>query len=300
MPEPYHRPVLLQQCIDGLGIKQDGIYIDATFGGGGHSRPILDLLTTGHLYGFDQDPDARANAADLGKNFTFVAANFRYMRQYLRMHNVDKVDGVLADLGVSSHQIDAGHRGFSTRFDGALDMRMSQSGLSAREVINEYEPAKLQKVLGMYGEVKNARTLALEIAKHRPYETTTELKTIVAPLAPHKKQNQYLAQVFQAIRIEVNQEMEALHDFLDQAIALMVPGARLVIMSYHSLEDRMVKNVMRSGNAAGKLEKDFYGNILRPLNPVNRKPIVADEMERMDNPRARSAKLRIAERNSNG
>ncbi len=300
MTESYHRPVMLKECIDGLGILPGGVYIDATFGGGGHSAEILTILEQGHLYAFDQDPDAKANAATFTSNFTFIESNFRYLQRYLKMYNVTQVDGILADLGVSSHQIDAGHRGFSTRFDGALDMRMSQAGeISAYSIINTYKAEDLQKVFSQFGEIKNAKTLAGVIIDHRensPIKTTAELKEIAGTVAPRRREFKYFAQIFQSIRIAVNDEIPALEEFLLQSTDLLKPGGRLVVMSYHSLEDRLVKHIFRYGNFEGKAEKDFYGNLVRPLEPVNRKPLTTGEAELKENPRSRSAKLRIAKK----
>lgn len=301
MPEPYHRPVMLKESIDGLGINPEGVYVDVTFGGGGHSDYILSNLTGGHLYAFDQDPDAKANAAAINSpNFTFIAANFRYMKRYLKMHNITQVDGILADLGVSSYQIDAGHRGFSTRFDGALDMRMSQSGeLTANTLINTYPEEELQKTFSRFGEIKNAKTLARAIVESRedtPIETTEQLKGIAVNVAPGRRELKYFAQLFQSIRIAVNDEIPALEEFLLQSVEILKPGGKIVVMSYHSLEDRLVKYFFRYGNFEGIPKKDFYGNLQRPLEPVNRKPITAGDEELQKNPRSRSAKLRVAKK----
>ena len=290
---------MLAQCTEGLSIDPNGIYVDVTFGGGGHSREILKHLDKGHLYAFDQDVDAEANipASD---NFTFIAANFRDLKKYLRLHGVKKVDGVLADLGISSHQIDEPSRGFSTRFSGSLDMRMNQSAdVSAKEVLNTYDEGKLHKILGMYGEVKNAKTLAQAIVSERasqPFETTEGFTAFLKRYAPKGKDFKYYAQVFQALRIEVNDEMGALEDMLLEAVEVLKPEGRLVVMSYHSLEDRLVKNLMIKGKFQGEVEKDFYGNLIRPLEPVSRGAVVADAEEIASNPRARSAKLRIAKK----
>ncbi|WP_229308477.1 16S rRNA (cytosine(1402)-N(4))-methyltransferase RsmH [Jiulongibacter sediminis] len=297
----YHVPVMLQECLDGLQIKPDGLYVDVTFGGGGHSKAILEKLTTGKLYAFDQDDDAKANADKIeDKNLVFVKANFRHIKKFLRVYGVKKVDGILADLGISSHQIDEPTRGFSTRFDGELDMRMNnKEGLSAKEVVNEYSAEQLHKILGMYGEIKNARTAAQAIEMGRashPIETIAQLKNILESVAPKHREFKYFAQVFQALRIEVNEEMKVLEEFLQQTPELLNPGGRLVIMSYHSLEDRMVKNFIRGGHIDGKIEKDFYGNIMKPLEAVTRKPKTASDEELQRNPRSRSAKLRIAEK----
>ncbi|MGA0556887.1 16S rRNA (cytosine(1402)-N(4))-methyltransferase RsmH [Larkinella sp. VNQ87] len=302
----YHEPVLLQACLDGLNLKPGGTYVDVTFGGGGHSREILRQLpagpeSAGRLIAFDQDPDARANADAINDpRLTFVAANFRHLKRYLRLYKIEQVDGILADLGISSHQIDTPERGFSTRFDADLDMRMSQSGeLTARKVINEYPEDQLHKIFGMYGEVINARTLANVIVAsrvNRPIETINDLKAVLQRYAPRGKENKYYAQVFQALRIEVNQELVTLEEFLTQVPEVLAPGGRLVVMSYHSLEDRLVKNFIKSGNFRGNVEKDLYGNELKPLQSVTRKPIEASAEEVDRNPRARSAKLRIAEK----
>lgn len=293
----YHIPVMLEACLSGLAIDPDGIYLDLTFGGGGHAMEILNRLEKGHLYAFDQDPDAEANIPK-DDRFTFIQANFRDIKRYLKLYGVAQVDGILADLGISSHQIDEPSRGFSTRFEGKLDMRMSQSGdLTAAEVLNTYSEAALQKMLGLYGEVKNAKTLAKAIVAFRAntrFESSTEFKKLLDKYAPKGKYAKYSAQVYQALRIEVNQELAALEEMLVQSIDLLKPEGRLVVMSYHSLEDRLVKNIMTKGKLHGELEKDFYGNPLRPLEPVSRKAIVADPEEVERNKRARSARLRIA------
>lgn len=295
----YHIPVMLEACLSGLNINPDGIYLDLTFGGGGHSREILKKLDKGHLYGFDQDPDTEKNAPD-ADNFTFVMANFRDLQRYLKIYGVEKVDGILADLGVSSHQIDEPSRGFSTRFEGKLDMRMSQSGdLSAAAILNNYSEEELHKIFGIYGEVRNAKTLARAIVSSRanvPFESIQDFKKLLDKYAPRGKFAKYAAQVFQALRIEVNQEMAALEEMLEQSTNLLKKDGRLVIMSYHSLEDRMVKNIMAKGKLQGDLEKDFYGNPIRPLEPITRKAIVAGSEELERNKRARSAKLRIAKK----
>ncbi len=301
MPESYHRPVMLKRCIDGLDIHPDGVYVDATFGGGGHSEEILSKIPAGHLYAFDQDPDAKKNAAAFDSSrFAFIAANFRYLKRYLKMYNIDQVDGILADLGISSHQIDAGHRGFSTRFDGALDMRMSQAGqVSARSIINEYPAEDLQIIFSKYGEIKNSRTLSLAICEAREnteIETTGQLKAIAEKVAPRHREFKYFAQLFQSIRIAVNDELGALEDLLKQSVEILKPGGRIVVMTFHSLEDRIVKNFFRTGNFTGNPEKDFYGNLQRPLEPVNRKPLRAEDIEMEQNSRSRSAKLRIAKK----
>lgn len=301
----YHEPVMLQQCIEGLAIRPEGTYVDVTFGGGGHSQEIVGRLEEGTLYAFDQDADAKVNAERLSdqlkqkRSFTFIESNFRYLRRYLKFHGVTQVDGILADLGVSSHQINEGARGFSTRFDGELDMRMDQNAdKSAFHVVNEYEESDLIHILSAYGEIKNARTLANAIIRERatPITRSQQLKEIASKLAPRGREAKYLAQVYQAIRIEVNDEMGALKEFLEQTTEVIRPGGRLVVMSYHSLEDRLVKNFINTGNFKGKMEKDFYGHEIRPFKPITKKPIVAEEEEIERNKRARSAKLRIGER----
>lgn len=297
----YHEPVMLQQCLDGLAIKPNGIYVDLTFGGGGHSKAILEKLTDGKLFGFDQDQDAEGNAEAIDHpGFEFVQANFRFVKKYLKLYRIKEVDGVLADLGVSSHQFNKAERGFSTRFDAELDMRMDQHApVSAKEVINEYSEADLHKIFGLYGEVRNAKTLASAIVSARanaPINTIGELKEILQKFAKRGRENKYYAQVFQALRIEVNEELKALEEALLQMEDLIKPGGRLVVMSYHSLEDRLVKNFINKGRLDGVEEKDFYGNVLKPFKAINRKPITAGENELASNNRARSAKLRIAER----
>lgn len=297
----YHKPVMLQQCIEGLQISSGGTYVDVTFGGGGHSMAILEELKEGRLIAFDQDEDAKKQAESISsRSFTFCQANFMYMKRYLKLNGVTKVDGILADLGVSSHQIDSPERGFSTRFDGPLDMRMTRSiSRTAEQVLKESKEEELHKIFGMYGELKNARTAARLIAQYRvnnPLATTTDLKSALQSAAPRGKENKYFAQVFQALRIEVNEEMKALENFLHQCGEIMETGGRLVVMSYHSLEDRMVKNYMNKGKVYGDVEKDFFGNEIKPFKAVNRKPIEASEEEVESNKRARSAKLRIAER----
>lgn len=297
----YHQPVMPEECIDALNINPEGVYVDATFGGGGHSLRILEKLKGGRLIAFDQDEDAKKQAENIqSRSFTFCQANFRYMKKYLKLNGVTKVDGILADLGISSHQIDSPERGFSTRYDGPLDMRMNKSGdVSAADVLNEYSEAELHKILGMYGEIKNAKTAAKMIAQQRvskPFSRTEELKKALQTITPRGKENKYFAQVFQALRIEVNQEMKALEDFLHQCGEVMEIGGRLVMMSYHSLEDRMVKNFINKGKVFGEVEKDFYGNEIKPFEAVNRKPIEASEEEVAENNRARSAKLRVAVR----
>ena len=305
--ESYHIPVLLGESIDGLDIQPDGVYIDATFGGGGHSREILRRLgPKGRLYGFDQDADAERNTPD-DERFTFVRSNFRYVRQWMRYYGHDHIDGLLADLGVSSHHFDDESRGFSFRFDSPLDMRMNKrAGQTAADIVATYSEEQLADVLYLYGELKNARRIAAAIVKARagsPIATTAQLADICEPLLGRDKgkgsaagEKKDLARLFQALRIEVNNEMDALRDLLSGATRLLGEGGRLSVITYHSLEDRIVKNVMRSGNADGHLEQDFYGRISSPLHLINNKVIVpsADELQR--NPRSRSAKLRIAEK----
>ena len=297
----YHKPVMLHECIDALNINPEGTYVDVTFGGGGHSLAILEKIKGGRLIAFDQDEDAKHEANKIAhRSFTFCQANFRYMKKYLKLNKITKVDGILADLGISSHQIDSPERGFSTRFEGPLDMRMdAKSQLTAASVLNDYSEGDLHKVFGMYGEVKNAKTLAKAITVARSQnklESIQNLISLLKPLAPRGKENKYYAQVFQALRIEVNKEMESLEEFLLQCGELIEVGGRLVVMSYHSLEDRMVKNYINTGKVFGELEKDFYGNPLRPFKAITRKPITPSAEELEQNSRSRSAKLRVAER----
>jgi len=299
---------MLQECIKGLAIKPNGIYVDLTFGGGGHSKEILKRLTNGKLYGFDQDDDAKKESELIDNlQFEFVNANFRYLKKYLRLYGVKQVDGILADLGISSHQIDVPERGFSTRFDAALDMRMDQnSDLTAEDIINEYTEKELIDLLSRYGEVKNARTLASAIISERVkarIKSVDELKAILEKYAKPGKQFKYFAQVFQALRIVVNDEIGALEEMIEQASEVLKPEGRFVVMSYHSLEDRPVKNFFSKGKFKGEVEKDFYGNMIRPLEPITRKPMMASDEEIKLNNRARSAKLRIAKKigsNKNG
>ncbi|UOQ96230.1 16S rRNA (cytosine(1402)-N(4))-methyltransferase RsmH [Hymenobacter sp. 5317J-9] len=295
----YHRPVMLAECLAGLGLRPDGRYVDVTFGGGGHSARILEKLSTGHLYSFDQDSDAEAEAQKLARpQFTFVKSNFRHLYAELESISALPVDGLLADLGVSSHQFDTPERGFSTRFDGPLDMRMDPDGpLTAADILNDYKEADLHRIFGMYGEVTNARTLANTVGaarRGRRLETIAELKQAIVPCTPRGKENKYLAQVFQALRIEVNQEMQALQEMLLQTADVLRPGGRLVVLSYHSLEDRLVKNFIAKGKFFGEVEKDFFGNESKPFEALNRKPEEADPAEVAVNSRARSAKLRVA------
>ncbi len=297
----YHSPVLLNECIEGLNIKPTGIYVDVTFGGGGHSKEIMKHLDGGKLFAFDQDADAYENNLQQD-GFKLIDANFRYLRNFLRMEGVKKVDGILADLGVSSHQFDVAERGFSTRFEGDLDMRMNpKSDLSAKEIVNDYSEENLANVLYKYGELKNSRRIAKEIVNARQFEkinTTTELIVVVAKIVPEKYRNRFLARIFQAIRIEVNDEIVALEEMLLSAVDVLNPGGRLVVISYHSLEDRLVKNLMKKGNLEGNAEKDFFGNPIKDLNEINRKAIIATADEIKQNSRARSAKLRIAEKSN--
>jgi 16S rRNA (cytosine1402-N4)-methyltransferase len=294
----YHTPVMLEECIDGLNIRPDGTYVDVTFGGGGHSRAIIKKLgKNGRLLAFDQDADAQQNAID-DERFEFIDQNFRYLKNFTRLHNAVPVDGILADLGVSSYQFDQAERGFSIRFDAELDMRMNQADkLTAKEVINTYSEADLHRIFGIYGEIQNAKLLAKTIVTARlnaPLSTVADLKNAIIGLIPRGKENKYLAQVFQALRIEVNQELEALKDFLIQSADVLVSGGRLVVMSYHSLEDRLVKNFIAKGKFSGEVEKDIYGNDQKPFEAVSRGAITASDEEIKNNNRARSAKLRIA------
>jgi 16S rRNA (cytosine1402-N4)-methyltransferase len=298
MMSNYHNPVMLQECIEGLNIRKDGTYVDVTFGGGGHSREILKHMgPEGRLLAFDQDTDAQQNIIEDGR-FTFIDQNFRYLKNFSRLHGAVPVDGILADLGVSSYQFDQAERGFSIRFDAELDMRMNQSsGLSAKDVINNYTEAELHRIFGIYGEIQNAKSLANTVVTARlnaPIVTVADLKNAIAARIPRGKENKYLAQVFQALRIEVNQELEALKDFLSQSAEVLAPGGRLVVMSYHSLEDRLVKNFIAKGKFSGDVEKDFFGNDQKPFDAVSRGAITATEDEIKINNRARSAKLRIA------
>jgi 16S rRNA (cytosine1402-N4)-methyltransferase len=294
----YHVPVMLKECLDGLNIRPDGTYVDVTFGGGGHSKAILGKLgKNGRLLAFDQDADAQQNIIG-DDRFEFIDQNFRYLKNFCRLHNAIPVDGILADLGVSSYQFDQAERGFSIRFDAELDMRMNQADkLSAKEVINTYSEAELHRIFGIYGEIQNARSLAKTIVTARlngSISTVADLKNAISALIPRGKENKYLAQVFQALRIEVNQELEALKDFLIQSAEVLMAGGRLVVMSYHSLEDRLVKNFIARGKFSGELEKDIYGNDQKPLDAISRGAITASEEEIKTNNRARSAKLRIA------
>lgn len=291
---------MLNECIEGLSIRPDGTYVDVTFGGGGHSRAIMEHLgEDGRLVGFDQDADALSNALD-DSRFTLIHENFRYMKSYLRLHGVRSVDGILADLGVSSHQFDVADRGFSTRLDGELDLRMDRrQELTAKDLVNSMDEKELSRLLRLYGELPNAYPMAKAIVRARsekPIETTFDLREAVNRQLPRGAENKYLAMLFQALRIEVNGELEALQAMLKQAVEILKPGGRLVVMSYHSLEDRLVKNFFKTGNFEGNLEKDFYGNPIVPLKLVTRKAVTASEIELQKNNRARSAKLRVAEK----
>lgn len=295
----YHQPVLLKETVDGLNISPNGVYVDVTFGGGGHSKEILNRLEDGQLFSFDQDADALENELT-DSRFTLINQNFRYLKKSLRLHGVTQIDGLLADLGVSSHQFDAAERGFSIRGEGVLDMRMNQQQTqSAKEVVNAYSVEELAAVLRKYGELKNAYPMALSIERFRsesPIETTADLKEAVKHNMPPHKANKILAQLFQAIRIEVNEEMLALEEMLLQAVSLLKPGGRLSVISYHSLEDRLVKNLIKKGKFEGEVEKDLYGRADLPLKAISRKPILPTEEEIITNTRARSAKLRVAEK----
>ncbi len=295
----YHAPVMLQECMEGLNIQPDKIYVDVTFGGGGHAKELLNRLSGGRLIGFDQDKDAH-NHAFVDERLTLVKSNFRFLKNFLRMHNALPVAGILADLGVSSHQFDEASRGFSIRFDADLDMRMDEGlKLTAADVLATYSQDELTRIFKAYGELKGAHRIAEQVVRARaesPIKRVEELKALVVGMVPAKKQNQFYAQLFQAIRIEVNGELDALKEVLEQAVEVLEPGGRLVVMSYHSLEDRLVKNWIKTGSFDGKMEKDFYGNVLRPMKPVVNKVIVPTDEEVAKNPRARSAKLRVAEK----
>ena len=305
--EDYHIPVLLKQSVDGLNVKPDGIYVDVTFGGGGHSREILSRLSSdGHLFSFDQDADAEQNASqgDIrlsdDPRFTFVRSNFRYLKNWMRYFGVERIDGLLADLGVSSHHFDDETRGFSFRFDAPIDMRMNKrAGQTAADILNEYDEERLSDIFYLYGELKSSRKLAATIVKRRalkPFTTTGELTDAVERIMPKERAKKDMAKLFQALRIEVNHEMDALRDMLRSAVECLGEGGRLSVITYHSLEDRIVKNVMKSGNPEGKIDKDFFGRVNRPLNTIG-KVIVQDKDEQLANPRSRSAKLRITEKN---
>lgn len=317
----YHVPVMLNECLEGLQIRPDGIYVDVTFGGGGHSKAILQQLgPKGHLYSFDQDPDAEKNIVDSEKltvnndgsgkmpeNFTFVRSNFRYLKNWMRYHGVKHIDGLLADLGVSSHHLDDAERGFAFRFDAPLDMRMNtRAGKTAADILQEADEQELTRIFTLYGELRQARRMAQAIVKQRQQKaivTTGDLLAVIKPMISPKAEKKELAQVFQALRIEVNHEMQALEEMLNAACELLTPpdkngenAGRLVVMTYHSLEDRIVKNIIRSGRTDGQVEKDFYGRVIAPLKAINNKVIEASEDEVERNPRSRSAKLRIAEK----
>ncbi|MFV0376184.1 MAG: 16S rRNA (cytosine(1402)-N(4))-methyltransferase RsmH [Mangrovibacterium sp.] len=299
MEQVYHIPVLLNESLEGLNIQPDGVYVDVTFGGGGHSRELLNRLDKGCLFGFDQDEDAAANAFD-DPRFIFVRHNFKYIRNFLRYNEVGQVDGILADLGVSSHDFDVAERGFSFRFDGDLDMRMNRNATkTAADLVNTLDEQVLANLFRDYGELDNARRLARVIIAARqisPIKTIEQFKSVIEPCVPKKTETKYLAKVFQALRIETNGELDVLKEFLEQSVELLKPGGRLVVITYHSLEDRLVKNFMKAGNFEGKQEKDFFGNVNSSLEVVNRKIIVPTDEEIERNPRARSAKLRIAEK----
>ena len=298
--DTYHVPVLLHESIDGLNIQPGGIYVDVTFGGGGHSREILARLEgDAHLYGFDQDADAEANIPH-DRRFTFVRSNFRYLRNWMRYYGVERIDGLLADLGVSSHHLDDASRGFSFRFDAPLDMRMNKrAGVSAADVVNDYEEGRLADVFYLYGELRDSRRIAsaiVECRKRQRIVTTQDFLQVVSPLFRREREKKDLARLFQALRIEVNHEMDALREMLQSATEALRPGGRLAVITYHSLEDRIVKNVMKTGNCEGKALKDFYGRVETPFKLVNNKVITPCEEEQANNPRSRSAKLRIAEK----
>ncbi len=301
MEREYHIPVLLNESVNGLEIKADGDYVDVTFGGGGHSREIFSRLKSGRLFAFDQDEDAAANVIH-DDRFFFIRHNFKYIRNFLKYYDVEQVDGILADLGVSSHDFDVAERGFSFRFDGDLDMRMNRdSALTAAELVNTYSEDQLRTMFREFGEIDNAGRLAKQLVSARnitPVKTIEQFREAIAPCVPRLQESKYLAKVFQALRIETNKEMDVLHEFLEQSIELLKPGGRLVVITYHSLEDRMVKNFIRSGDLSGKQEKDFFGNVESPLMAINRKVIVPTDEEIEQNPRARSGKLRIAEKNA--
>ena len=308
--ECYHIPVLLNESIEGLNLHANGVYVDVTFGGGGHSREILSRLEEGcHLYSFDQDADAEQNIDSMGlseeqvSRFTFVRSNFRYLKNWMRYYEIDHLDGLLADLGVSSHHFDDETRGFSFRFEAPLDMRMNKrAGLTAADILNNYDEERLADILYLYGELKQSRRIASAIVKAREkktYKTTNDLLTTIEPLFQRAREKKDMAKMFQALRIEVNHEMDALKEMLTAATELLRPGGRLSVITYHSLEDRMVKNIMKSGNIEGKVKQDFFGRIETPFRLVNNKVITASNDEQERNPRSRSAKLRIAEKKAN-
>ena len=295
----YHKSVLLRESVEALAIKPGGIYVDATYGGGGHAREILGQMEGGKLLAFDQDEEAISNRID-DPRLIMVNSNFRFLRNFLKLHNIAAVDGILADLGISSHQIDQPDRGFSTRFDGILDMRMDRKKKqTAKDIVNHYSEENLRDLFYAYGEIRNARKLASRIVEARKIsiiETTTSLKEIANTCAERGKEFKYQAQLFQALRIEVNQEMDALQEFLKQATHALKPGGRMVVIAYHSLEDKLVKNYFRAGNFEGAIEKDFYGNVLSPLRVITRKALVPAAEEIEENSRSRSAKMRVAEK----
>ncbi|MEG1617654.1 MAG: 16S rRNA (cytosine(1402)-N(4))-methyltransferase RsmH [Bacteroidales bacterium] len=296
----YHIPALLEECMTGLNIKPDGTYVDVTFGGGGHSKEILKRLGEGgHLYSFDQDEDAENNIVN-DDRFTFIRSNFRFLSNFMRYHEVESIDGLLADLGVSFHHFDAEERGFSFRFDGKLDMRMNaRAGMTAADILNNYEEEAIADVFYLYGEMKNSRRIAAAIVRARAvkkFDRIADFLEVIRPFVNKKQEKKELAQVFQALRIEVNQEMDTLKKMLSQALRELKPGGRLVVLTYHSLEDRLVKNFMKTGNFEGKADKDFFGRVETPFKLINNKVIIASEEEVERNPRARSAKLRIAEK----
>ena len=308
--ETYHVPVLINESIEGLNIHPNGVYVDVTFGGGGHSREILSRLKEGcSLYSFDQDADAELNISKMGLSndqtdrFTFVRSNFRYLKNWMRYYNIGHIDGLLADLGVSSHHFDDETRGFSFRFDAPLDMRMNKrAGRTAADILNEEDEEKLANILYLYGEIKQSRRIASAIVKARAqleFKSTNELLAIVEPFFSHAREKKEMAKMFQALRIEVNHEMDALREMLLAATDLLSPGGRLSVITYHSLEDRMVKNIMKSGNIEGKVKQDFYGKRETPFKLINNKVITASNTEQEQNPRSRSAKLRIAEKKAN-
>ncbi len=295
----YHKSVLLKECIEGLKISSNGIYVDVTYGGGGHSNEILKILDNGKLFAFDRDQDVLQHLPK-NKNFKLIQANYKNIKSFLRLEGVNKVDGILADLGISSHQIDVAHRGFSFRFDAPLDMRMNlSSSLTAKQVINEYSQDDLSDIFYHYGDLKQSRSLSRAIINQRDkkhIETTFELVDSVKNIIPEKKRNQFLSQLFQSVRIEVNNEIESLKKMLEDGVSMLNSGGRFVVISYHSLEDRLVKNLFKRGSFTGHVKKDFYGNIIKDLKEINRKVIVASNLEKLQNNRARSAKLRIAEK----
>ncbi|MFY9154307.1 MAG: 16S rRNA (cytosine(1402)-N(4))-methyltransferase RsmH [Prolixibacteraceae bacterium] len=299
MEREYHVPVLLNESVSGLEIKANGDYVDVTFGGGGHSREIFSRLKTGRLFAFDQDEDAAANVIE-DDRFFFIRHNFKYIRNFLKYYGVEQVDGILADLGVSSHDFDVAERGFSFRFDGDLDMRMNRdASQTAAGIVNTFTEDQLRSMFREYGEIDNAGRLAKQLVAARnakPIQTIEQFRAAISPCTPKHLESKYLAKVFQALRIETNKEMDVLHEFLEQSIGLLKPGGRLVVITYHSLEDRMVKNFIKSGDFSGKQEKDFFGNVDSPMIAINRKVIVPTDEEIERNPRARSAKLRIAEK----